>query len=106
MIRGHGCRRVYIYISITGQKASVIFALGVEPDGCRWWKVITPGFNPMDEVDTSLRQRRRGVKDLALSGQIEVATAKVGDAVPAIRAREVEDVGIACLMPLHLLRSN
>jgi hypothetical protein len=39
-----------------------------------------------------------------LAGAIEVvlATAEVGDAVPAIGAREVENVGIASFVPGHI----
>ena len=82
------------------------FYLSAEPDRRCRWQVVARGLNAMDEIDPGLRERTRGVNDLALTCQIEVAATKVGDAVPSIGAREVKNMEIACLMPCHLLRGH
>ena len=51
-------------------------------------------------------KRGRGVHNRADPREVEVAAAKVSDAVPTIRAREVKNFLIARLVPRHFLRCD
>jgi hypothetical protein len=53
----------------------------------------------MDQEYARLGQWARRVDDLTNAGEVVMVSAKVGDAVPSIGAREMENVGISGLMP-------
>lgn len=89
---------------------TVLLLLNFDPDCGRWWQVISTGELAVNQVEAGRGQRLGGVENLGIFRQgaqeVVMAIAEVGDAVPTIGTRKMEDVFITSLMPGQLLWCN
>jgi len=97
---------LHIHIYYVAKMSAIrgILKAGLDPNGSGWRQVIAGGLNAMDEIDPGLGQWARCVDELADAIEVVIVATEVGYAMKTIWTREVQNVGIAGLVPGDLFR--